>query len=317
MPILKLKIGSRVSPLAWWQAEAVKKKLEILSPGIQIEIIGIKTSGDKFLNQPLYEIGGKGLFVKELEKALLQQEIDLAVHSMKDMPQEIAAGLSLSSILKRDAVEDVFVSQDFSHFHQLPPNSRIGTSSLRRQVLVQRLRPDLKIQAIRGNIQTRLEKINQKEVDAVILAKAGLERMGLKYQEILNWQNFLPALGQGALAAQWRSDNHLLSEFLATAVDFETETCARVERSFLKHLCGNCLSPVGGLALFKGSGKFNLHFQGGLFSPFSKKDFYTTLSGSKETPEELGRAAAQEIFNQGGKEVLDLCAKNPQFFSKG
>jgi hydroxymethylbilane synthase len=244
-----LRIGTRGSLLAKWQAEFVRKQLFALA-GVETEIVIIKTAGDKLQNAPLKQIGGKGVFVKELEDALLGETIDLAVHSVKDVPTDVPSGLSFPAVLRRDDVRDCLVSANGATLANLRQGARIGTSSLRRQAQLRHLRPDLDVRDMRGNVDTRLRKVESGEYDAILLAKAGLDRLGLsqRISEVLSPEVCMPAVGQGAIAVECRAKDEEAAEVLSRLDDAETRNAIIAERALLKAVQGGCQVPLGAWA---------------------------------------------------------------------
>ncbi|MFQ5598816.1 MAG: hydroxymethylbilane synthase [Nitrospiria bacterium] len=243
-----IKIGSRGSKLALWQAEWVRSRLK--AQGIESEICHIQTSGDKILDVPLAKVGGKGLFVKEIEEALLREEIDMAVHSMKDLPSALPDGLHIAAVTQREDPRDALVSREGLALADLPQGARVGTSSLRRQAQLLSLRPDLKIGALRGNLNTRLKKLKEGRFDAILLAAAGLHRLGWREQitEYLPTEHFLPAIGQGALGIECRKDDPEVQEMILPLNHSETSMTVKAERAMLDRLEGGCQVPIGGHA---------------------------------------------------------------------
>ncbi|MDU8923465.1 hydroxymethylbilane synthase [Pasteurellaceae bacterium LIM206] len=245
-----LKIATRQSPLALWQANYVKDRLLTFYPHLKVELVTMVTKGDVILNSPLDKIGGKGLFVKELEQALLSGEADIAVHSMKDVPMEFPQGLGLSVICRREDPRDAFVSNRYRSLAELPSGALVGTSSLRRQCQLRRQRPDLNIQSLRGNVGTRLNKLDNGDYDAIILAAAGLIRLGLaqRITAFIEVETSLPAAGQGAVGIECRLDDEWVKNLLAPLADAETTACVRAERAMNTRLQGGCQVPIGGYA---------------------------------------------------------------------
>jgi len=239
---LKLRLGTRKSKLALWQANFVKSKLEAL--GLEIELVLITTTGDKILDTPLSKIGGKGLFVKEIENALMEDEIDFAVHSLKDVPAFIPQGLVVDIFLEREDPKDAFVSKSYKTLNELPPSAKIGTSSIRRKVQLLQKRQDLTIEDLRGNVDTRLKKLEDGLYDAIILASAGLKRLGFE-GVISSYLDFIPAVGQGIVAIEYKASNKELSNILRQINHESTYICALAERSFLETVEGNCQIPMG------------------------------------------------------------------------
>jgi hydroxymethylbilane synthase len=244
-----LRIGTRGSLLAKWQAEFVRKQLFALA-GVETEIVIIKTAGDKLQNAPLTQIGGKGVFVKELEEALLAETIDLAVHSVKDVPTDVPSGLSFPAVLRRDDVRDCLVSANGATLANLRQGARVGTSSLRRQAQLRHLRPDLDVRDLRGNVDTRLRRVESGEYRAIVLAKAGLDRLGLsqRISEVFSPEACMPAVGQGAIAVECRAKDAEAAEVLARLDDAETRNAIIAERALLKAVQGGCQVPLGAWA---------------------------------------------------------------------
>lgn len=257
----KVVIGTRASKLALWQAEWVKSELMRMNPGLQVELNRIKTTGDKILDVPLAMVGGKGLFVKEIEEAMLRGEADLAVHSMKDVPTEFPGGLELASICKREDPRDAFITAVKSPircFKDLPHAASVGTSSLRRSCQLLSLRPDIRIMQLRGNLETRLRKLDEGQFDAIILAVAGVKRLGWsdRITELMPADISLPAIGQGAIGIECRTDDDFINKLIAPLNHAESATCVRAERALLKRLEGGCQVPIAAYARLekKGSG---------------------------------------------------------------
>ena len=248
-----LKIATRQSPLALWQANYVKDRLQQLYPDLIVELVPMVTKGDVILDSPLAKIGGKGLFVKELENALLNKEADIAVHSMKDVPMQFPEGLGLAVICKREDPRDAFVSNSYRTFAELPQGAVVGTSSLRRQCQLKALRPDLDIRSLRGNVGTRLSKLDNGDYDAIILASAGLIRLGLedRIASFIEVEQSLPAAGQGAVGIECRTDDVQVKQLLAPLADAETTCCVLAERAMNNHLQGGCQVPIGGYAVLQ------------------------------------------------------------------
>ncbi|MCB1656893.1 MAG: hydroxymethylbilane synthase [Pseudomonadales bacterium] len=243
-----IRIATRKSPLALWQAEYVKANLLKHHPHLQVELVTFTTQGDKILDVPLAKIGGKGLFVKELEAAMLAGEADLAVHSMKDVPMEYPEGLAITTICEREDPTDAFVSNKFSKLDDLPIGAIVGTSSLRRQCQLRALRPDLTIQDLRGNVGTRLGRLDNNEYDAIILASAGLKRLGLEARIAQSLTQLLPAVGQGAVGIETRVDDSALHQLLAPLHHQSTALCVQAERAMNRRLQGGCQVPIAGYA---------------------------------------------------------------------
>ena len=291
-----LRIGSRGSPLALVQANEVKSRLAAaagLDAG-RIEIEIIRTTGDVVQDRPLAESGGKGLFAKEIEEALIAGAIDLAVHSAKDLPTELPAGLMLAGFLPREDPRDAFISHKAKTFGELPPGAVVGTASPRRQALVRRLRPDVGVVTLRGNVETRLRKLEAGEVDATLLAVAGLKRLGLvsAATAILDPDEFLPAVGQGAIAIETRADDTRTRALVATIDDPDTAIAVAAERAFLAVLDGSCRTPIGGYARLRGQA---VHFRGIIVKPDGSEAFEVEREGRREDATKLGADAGREL----------------------
>lgn len=296
-----VKIGTRASQLALAQAHEVRHCLMRAHqlPDEAVAIIAMSTKGDRIQNRSLSEIGGKGLFTEEIEKALLDKTIDLAVHSAKDMPTILPDGLHLSAYLKRQDPRDAFISHKVKHFLDLPAGATIGSSSLRRQALIRRLRPDIKVILFRGNIQTRLEKLHNGTVDATLLAVAGLNRLKLAdhISQTLDERQFLPAPGQGAIAIESRQGDKKIDQLIAPLRDKKTHLELACERQFLQCLDGSCRTPLGGLAQVK---KDVLYFHGMIASPDGQQFHDIYLHDSVENAVTLGEQAAQQLKKMAG-----------------
>lgn len=304
-----IRIATRKSPLALWQAEFVKAELERFHPGIQVELLKMVTQGDKILDAPLAKIGGKGLFVKELEVGMLEGKADIAVHSMKDVPVEFPDGLHLSTICEREDPRDAFVSNTYKSFDDLPQGARVGTSSLRRQCQIMERRPDLEIITLRGNVNTRLKKLDDGEYDAIILAAAGLKRLGFhdRIKECIDPLASLPAIGQGAVGIECRSDDERVNKLLEPLNHAETAVRVRAERAMNNRLEGGCQVPIGGYAEL-GHGVIVL--RGLVGRPDGTEVVRGDISGRPEDAEELGRVLADDLLSRGAREILDEVYKN-------
>lgn len=298
-----LKIATRQSPLALWQAEHIKARLQALHPGLTVELVKFVTQGDKILDTPLAKIGGKGLFVKELENALLDGRADLAVHSMKDVPMDLPDNLTLAVICERENPFDAFVSNQYLTLDDLPQGARLGTSSLRRKSQIQAYRPDLTIIDLRGNVGTRLGKLDAGEYDAIILAAAGLKRLQLesRIKQILPADLSLPAVGQGALGLECRSNDQAVLTLIAPLSDPNTNICIRAERAFNRTLQGGCQVPIAGFAVLENN---QLTMQGRVGSPDGQQLLKAEISGAPEQAEQLGQQLAQRLLEQGAGELL-------------
>lgn len=298
-----LKIATRQSPLALWQANFVKARLQALYPELRIELVTMVTKGDVILDTPLAKIGGKGLFVKELETALLNGEADIAVHSMKDVPMQFPAGLGLSVICKREDPRDAFVSNKFSCLDELPSGATVGTSSLRRQCQLKALRPDLMIQSLRGNVGTRLSKLDNGDYDAIILASAGLIRLGLpeRITSFIDTNTSLPAVGQGAVGIECRLNDERVQRILAPLADKETTACVLAERAMNNRLQGGCQVPIGGFAELKGD---KLHLRALVGALDGSQIIRAEGESAVENAEVLGVQIAEQLLVQGADKIL-------------
>ncbi|MEG0744723.1 MAG: hydroxymethylbilane synthase [Acinetobacter sp.] len=299
-----LKIATRQSPLALWQAEHIRARLNALYPDLTVELVKFVTQGDKILDTPLAKIGGKGLFVKELEAALLDGRADLAVHSMKDVPMHLPEGLTLAVICEREDPLDAFVSNHYMHFGELPLGAKVGTSSLRRKCQILQLRPDLEIVDLRGNVGTRLSKLDDGLYDAIILASAGLKRLGLadRIRHCLAPIMSLPAVGQGALGLECRSDDAELLKLIAPLQHEETSICVRAERAFNAYLEGGCQVPIAGYATLLNDDQ--LQIEGRVGSVDGQTLLKEQLVGEIANAEQLGEQLAQRLLAQGAGELL-------------
>jgi len=300
----KIVIGTRGSKLALWQANFVKSKIEQKHKSVKVELKIIKTKGDKILDVPLAKVGGKGLFVKEIEEALLREEVDLAVHSMKDVPTFFPEGLYLPVITKREDYRDAFLSRNGKKLKDMPENSIIGTSSLRRKSQLKNLRNDFKIKDLRGNVDTRLKKLEKGEYDGIILAVAGLKRMKFekKITEYLDVDVMIPAIGQGALGIEIRKDDEKILDIITFLNDENTFIEVSCERAFLKELEGGCQVPIGAFAKI---GEKYLKLIGFVADVDGSNFIKDELTGRVENYEILGKELAKRILNKGGKEILE------------
>jgi len=299
-----LRIATRKSQLALWQAEYVRDVLLQYHPDLNVELIKMTTQGDKILDTPLAKVGGKGLFVKELEAGLLNGDADIAVHSMKDVPVELPEGLHLSVICPREDPRDAFVSNDYASFESLPKGARLGTSSLRRQCQLAAQRPDLNIIDLRGNVNTRLQKLDNGEYDAIILAAAGLKRLGMQERitETLSPEVSLPAIGQGAVGIECRVDDDWVNELLAPLNDRDTAIRVRAERALNHRLQGGCQVPIAGYAeLAHGV----ILLRGLVGTVDGSKIIHGEIAGQPEDAEYLGRVLAEDLLSRGADEILD------------
>ncbi len=298
-----VKIGTRGSKLALWQANWVKDRLEENNPGLSVELVIIKTSGDKILDVPLANIGGKGLFVKEIEEALMDGRIDLAVHSMKDMPAELPEGLIIGAVPERETPFDALISRGGICFSDLPEGADLGTSSLRRAAQIQHLRPDITIVPLRGNIDTRLAKLERGEMAAIILASAGLTRLGLaeKITEQLDETTMLPAVAQGALCIETRENDSEVDKLVGTINHGKTHTAVVAERAFLKRLEGGCQVPIAALAKIDGEA---ISMDGLVADVDGSKIFREQISGSTGAAAALGTELAERLLSKGADVIL-------------
>ncbi len=299
-----LRIATRKSPLAMWQADHVAASLRLLHPELAIELVGMTTKGDKILDTPLAKIGGKGLFVKELEQGMIEGRADIAVHSMKDVPAELPEGLHLAVILEREDPRDAFVSNRFERFDDLPEGARIGTSSLRRQCQLADRRPDLKILPLRGNVNTRLRKLDQGEYDAIILAAAGLMRLGFgeRIRSRIEPEQSLPAIGQGAIGIECRSDDLRVNDLIAGLHHPDTASRVRAERSMNHRLQGGCQVPIGGYALLEDG---QLWLRGLVGTVDGSEIVRAEIRGPQTEAEVLGHTLAGEMLDHGARRILD------------
>lgn len=304
MTLRELRIGTRGSQLALFQANWVKEKLQQTHPGLRVTLVKIKTTGDKIQDAPLAKIGGKGLFVKEIEEALLAHKIDLAVHSIKDVPTEFPEGLHLSAITKREDPRDALISREQTSLKDLPGGARIGTSSLRRQAQLLHFRGDLQLIPLRGNLDTRLKKLKTLNLDAIVLAYAGLKRLGLdeSITEILPTDISLPAIGQGALGIETRKSDEEVEGRTMFLNDLESSVAVTAERAFLKRLEGGCQVPIAAFGRIEGS---RLKLEGLVGTTDGKRLIRRCLEGPVEKAESLGTGLANLLLNQGAGEILN------------
>ncbi len=298
-----IRIATRKSPLALWQAEYVAELLEKTFPGVKTELVKMTTQGDKILDAPLAKIGGKGLFVKELEVGMLEGTADIAVHSMKDVPVEFPEGLQLTAILSREDPTDAFVSNKFNSLNELPQNARIGTSSLRRQCQIKAIFPDAEILTLRGNVNTRLAKLDAGEYDAIILASAGLKRLGMgeRITQSLETATSLPAIGQGAIGIESRADDHEINGLLAQLHHEATGICVTAERAMNARLNGGCQVPIAGFAEIQDG---VLSMRGLVGSPDGHVIFRSGQAGNPKDAALIGQAIAEDLLVQGAERIL-------------
>ena len=303
--IKKVRIATRKSPLALWQAEYVKAQLMSHNPSLQVELIAMSTKGDKLLDTPLAKVGGKGLFVKELEVAMLEGRADIAVHSMKDVPMEFPPGLELAVICEREDPLDAFVSNHYQNLAELPDGAVVGTSSLRRQCQVRAHFPKLQIKELRGNVNTRLGKLDAGEYDAIILASAGLIRleMGHRITDKINATLSLPAGGQGAVGIECRSDDLDIQVLLAPLHHKDSASCVLAERAVNRHLQGGCQVPIACFAELDASGA-SLALRGLVGSIDGTQILRADIQGHRDNAEQLGVQLAEQLLAAGAGEIL-------------
>jgi len=299
----KLVIASRESALAMWQAKHIQARLQSLYPACDVQILGMTTTGDQILDKPLASIGGKGLFIKELENALLDGRADFAVHSMKDVPMNMPEGFALVATVERENPHDAFVSNDYDSLADLPAGSIVGTSSLRRQSQIQARFPHLKIESLRGNVQTRLRKLDEGQYAAIILAAAGLIRLELndRIRNIISADDSIPAVGQGALGIEIKSDRTDLIDVLAPLNHTETEQCVEAERGFSRTLAGSCTVPLGAYATKQEN---TISITGFVASVDGKQMLRETMAGDANDAESIGKALANKLISLGADKIL-------------
>ena len=308
-----IKVGTRGSALALWQAEWVKSELEKKYEVTTVTLTKIKTTGDKILDVPLAQVGGKGLFVKEIEEAMLRGDIDIAVHSMKDVPTFFPDGLHLGAITRREDPRDALLSRNNIKFNDLPGGANIGTSSLRRQAQIMHIRPDFKIQQLRGNVDTRLRKLREGQFDAIILAAAGVRRLGLEENvtEYLSPELSVPAIGQGALGIECRIDDKEINTVIAFFNHQESRTCVTGERALLRKLEGGCQVPI---ACYGQVDNGTLLLTGLVGSVDGKRIIRDSLQGPSAEADRLGVALAERLLSQGADEILrEVYGHSPDF----
>ncbi len=298
-----IRIATRKSPLALWQAEFVRAELLSAHPGLKVELITMSTQGDKILDTPLAKVGGKGLFVKELEQRMLEGDADIAVHSMKDVPVELPNGLHLAVICEREDPHDAFVSNKYKSLDELPQGAKVGTSSLRRQCQLSAVRPDIEILDLRGNVGTRLSKLDDGNYDAIILAVAGLKRLKHfdRIADIIKPEMILPAIGQGAVGIECRVDDPDTNELIAVLDHKDTHTRVSAERAFNHKLEGGCQVPIAGYAVLNGD---TLNMKGLVGQPDGKKIIQDQRSGDRNNAEAIGIELAESLLSQGADVIL-------------
>jgi hydroxymethylbilane synthase len=298
-----ITIGTRGSKLALWQAEWVRSLLGAVNPALRIELKKIKTTGDKILDVPLAKVGGKGLFVKEIEEAMLRDEVDLAVHSMKDVPTYLPEGLHIGAVLEREDPRDAFISLKYPSFRELASGASVGTSSLRRSCQLKSIRPDIEIVSLRGNLDTRLRKLDEGQFDAIILAAAGVKRLGHedRITETLQRDVSLPAIAQGAVGIECRTDDEFIHELIRPLRHAETSVCVQAERAALKKLEGGCQVPIAAHAVLEGG---TLVMDGLVGSVSGDRIIRAHAEGPEGDPESLGTGLAEDLLEKGAAEIL-------------
>lgn len=299
-----IKIGTRGSLLALTQSNWIKGLIEAQHPSTTVELVKIITKGDKILDVPLAMVGGKGLFVKEIEEALLSREVDIAVHSMKDVPSELPEELHIGIVTKRENPHDAFISLKYASLAQLPVGARVGTSSLRRKAQIAALRPDLVIEDLRGNLDTRLRKLDEGQYDAIILAAAGLNRLKLSERATgyFTAEEMLPAVAQGAVGIELRKADSELLAGLSFMADYATDVCVQAERSYLHRLEGGCQVPLAGFATLNAG---ELTMTGLIAAVDGSRIIKKVMTGKPEDAAAIGRTLAEELLAMGGREILE------------
>ena len=298
-----LRIATRQSRLALWQAEHVAAGLRALHPALEVVLVPMTTTGDRVTDRPLAEVGGKGLFIKELELALADRRADIAVHSMKDVPSDMPTGMAIVAMLQRADAHDAFVATRFDTFDALPRGARVGTSSLRRQCQLKAARPDLEMHMLRGNVETRLRKLDEGQYDAIILASAGLMRLGLQHRitQAIPFQQSLPAVGQAVVGIECRSDDERSIALVQGLNDAQTWTCCAAERAFAQRLEGSCQSPIAGYAQLDGD---IVGLQGVVGSPDGREIYRGSIEGPRADATRLGVELAERLLAQGADVLL-------------
>lgn len=298
-----IRIGTRKSQLALWQAEYVRARLLAVAPHLQVELVKMSTEGDRILDRTLAQVGGKALFTKELEHGLLERRIDLAVHSMKDVTVTLPEGLDIPVICEREDPRDAFVSNRYADLAALPPGARVGTASLRRQSQLRHAWPHLDIVDLRGNVNTRLARLDAGDFDAIILAAAGLKRLDFaaRIRGYLSIDQNLPAVGQGAIGIECRSDDSAIHSILRPLDHAPTHLCLRAERALNEHLQGGCQVPIGALATLEGE---TLYLRGFVGSPDGSRVLRSAMRGSTLQAERIGISVASDLFAQGAQQIL-------------
>lgn len=299
-----LRIATRQSRLALWQAQHVAAKLREAHAGLAVELVPMTTQGDRILDRSLAQVGGKGLFIKELEIAISEGRADIAVHSMKDVPTDMPPGMTLAAMLTRADPHDAFVSSRYANFSALPQGARVGTSSLRRQCQLMYARPDLQLLTLRGNVETRLRKLQEDQYDAIVLAAAGLIRLGLedRITHRFDSEQFVPAVGQGIIGIECRDDDARSIELVRALNDDLAWQCCETERAFALRLQGSCQSPIAGYAQVNGG---QLHLRGVIGSPDGKEIYRGVQSGSLADRQAVGIALADRLLDAGARPLLE------------
>lgn len=303
LPLRRVVIATRESALALWQARHVASQLRALYPGLDVQLLGMTTSGDRLADASLAKLGGKGLFVKELEEALVQRSADLAVHSMKDVPMQLPDGFCLAAVMERADPRDAYVSPRYRTLAQLPAGARVGTSSLRRESQIRSRFPELRVEPLRGNVPTRLRKLDENRFEAIILAAAGLKRLGLedRITALLTPEESLPAAGQGALGLECRTDRNDIRTLLAPLHHAPTGLCVSAERALSRALAGSCNVPLGALAEISGG---RLRLRGFVGAPDGSRLARGEVEGEADDALELGTALAEELRARGAGAIL-------------
>lgn len=298
-----IRIATRKSPLALWQAEEVARQLKLNHPDIEIELVKMTTKGDKFLDAPLAKVGGKGLFVKELEQGMLDGDADIAVHSMKDVPMEFPPGLHLPIIMEREDPSDAFVSNKYASLNELPANARIGTSSLRRQLQIKANMPNAEMLDLRGNVNSRLQKLDNGDYDAIILATAGLVRLGFndRIRSRITPEQSLPAIGQGAVGIECRENDDRIMKLLAPLDHPTTHIRLSAERALNHRLNGGCQVPIAGYAILEGD---EIYLRGLVGRPDGSEVVRGEIRGPASNAEQLGTELAETLLSQGAETIL-------------
>jgi len=302
--ISNLRVATRSSPLAIWQAEEVMRRLQLVQKDLKFELIKIKTEGDKLLDRPLFDIGGKGLFIKELEQALINNKADIAIHSMKDVPAELPNKLEIGAVLKRENPCDVLISNKYTNMDDMPDKSIVGTSSLRRKFQLKHVFPKLIYNDLRGNIHTRLQKLDDGKYDAIILAYAGIKRLGLENRITLNINidTCVPAIGQGIIGIESKKEDTEINNLLSRIEDVETKCCVLAERSISHALSASCELPIAGYASI--TKKNNIHIKAIVADIDGTKIIRSEMNGPEDRPIELGEAVANDLKSKGAENIL-------------